>query len=171
MKANEVNTTVEWDPNNIVFKNWLASKFCSHKIMVRHTKNALWDYWRIGDDEEVMVNYELSNHRDENLIEENEIAQIFRIKTDIFHFKTPSCEAFKEFNYLLKIDVDIYEWNNGIPWVDEKPWIDEGVWTEPTDNIDHECKPLHFKSGHAEWPTCNWKEDGYCNTGDLPGLI
>ncbi|GJU95831.1 hypothetical protein Tco_1320587 [Tanacetum coccineum] len=110
---------------------------------------------RIGDDKEVMVDDELSNPGDENLIEENEIAQIFRIKTNIFHFETLSCEAFKEFNYLLKIDVDvltkdihafktyeeykddwIYEWNNGIPWVDEKPWIDEGVWTEPADNID-----------------------------------
>ncbi|GJS65654.1 retrovirus-related pol polyprotein from transposon TNT 1-94 [Tanacetum coccineum] len=44
----------------------------------------------------------------------------------------------------------IYEWNNGIPWVDEKPWTIDGVKTEPIDNIDHECEPLRFKSGHAE---------------------
>ena len=31
--------------------------------------------------------------------------------------------------------------------------------------------PLRFKIGTAKWPTCNWKKDGYCNTGDLPGLI
>ncbi|GKD23468.1 hypothetical protein Tco_1225171 [Tanacetum coccineum] len=42
---------------------------------------------------------------------------------------------------------------------------------EPTDNIDHVCKPIHFKSGHAQWPTCNWKEEGCCNGGDLPGII
>nr|GEW47398.1 hypothetical protein [Tanacetum cinerariifolium] len=28
-----------------------------------------------------------------------------------------------------------------------------------------------FKNGTATWPTCNWKEDIYCNTRDLPGFI
>ncbi|GJS75356.1 hypothetical protein Tco_0725237 [Tanacetum coccineum] len=112
------------------------------------------------------------------------------IKTDIFHFKTPLCKAFNEFNYLLQIDTDvltkdipgfktyegyrddwIYEWNKGIPWVDEKPSTDNEVWKESIDNIDHVCKPFHFKSGHARWPTCNWREDGYCNKGNLPGMI
>ncbi|GJZ94337.1 hypothetical protein Tco_0666540 [Tanacetum coccineum] len=23
--------------------------------------------------------------------------------------------------------------------------------------------------GYSEWPTCSWKEDGYCNEGNLPG--
>ncbi|GKC54279.1 hypothetical protein Tco_1077024 [Tanacetum coccineum] len=123
-------------------------------------RNALWDYWRRGNDEEVITNDELSNPRGDNLIDENEIAQIFRIDTDIFHFETPLCEAFKEFYYLSQINVDvlikgihgfksyeeykddwIYEWNDEILWVNEKPWIDDG------------------------------KEDGYCNTGDLPRLI
>ncbi|GJZ36132.1 hypothetical protein Tco_0581949 [Tanacetum coccineum] len=62
----------------------------------------------------------------------------------------------------------IYQWNKGIPWVDEKLRSENG---EPTDNIDHVCKPFRFKCGHAEWPTYNWKEDGYCNIGDLPGMI
>ncbi|GJS51664.1 hypothetical protein Tco_0625026 [Tanacetum coccineum] len=140
-----------------------------------------------GDDEEVITNDELSNPGDENLIEENEIAQIFRIDIDIFHFETPLCKAFKEFNYLLKIDVDvltndihgfmaydeykdewIYQWNNGIPWVAEKPWSENG---EPIDDIDHVCKPFCFKIGHAQWPIYNWKEEGCCNRGDLSGII
>ncbi|GJV43569.1 hypothetical protein Tco_1428105 [Tanacetum coccineum] len=93
---------------------------------------------RRGDDEEVITDSELSNPRDDNLIEENEIAQIFRIDTDIFCFERPLCDASKEFNYLSQIDVDvlikdipgfktyeeykddwihewIYEWNDGIP--------------------------------------------------------
>nr|GFB85220.1 hypothetical protein [Tanacetum cinerariifolium] len=93
-----------------------------------------------GDDEEVIKVDELSNLKDGNLIEENKIAQIFRIDTDIFHFKTPLCEAFKEFKYLLKIDVDvltndilgfktydeykdawIYEWNKDVSWVADMP--------------------------------------------------
>ncbi|GKC45758.1 hypothetical protein Tco_1063480, partial [Tanacetum coccineum] len=80
-----------------------------------------------GDDDEVLTNEELSSIKDE-------IGQIFRIDTDLFHFKTPLCEAFKEFNYLSQIDVDVLtkdipgfktynefknewmdEWNKGIP--------------------------------------------------------
>ncbi|GJV66861.1 hypothetical protein Tco_1482370 [Tanacetum coccineum] len=30
-----------------------------------------------------------------------------RIETDVFHFETPICKAFKEFNHLLQIDVDV----------------------------------------------------------------
>ncbi|GJS59054.1 hypothetical protein Tco_0653838 [Tanacetum coccineum] len=121
--------------------------------MDQYTKNALWDYWRRGDDEEVIIDNELSNPRGDNLIEENGIAQIFRIDTDIFHFETPICEAFKEFNYLLKIDVDvltndipgfniydeykdawIYEWNKDVPWV-------------ASDNIKHVYKIFNDHAG------------------------
>ncbi|GJT05457.1 hypothetical protein Tco_0839919 [Tanacetum coccineum] len=61
----------------------------------------------------------------------------------------------------------IYEWNEDIPWVDEKPWTDAGVWTEPKP-VKHTCKPFNYKTGYAEWPTCSWREDGYCNGGNLP---
>ncbi|GJW08182.1 hypothetical protein Tco_1570605 [Tanacetum coccineum] len=83
------------------------------------------------------------------------------IETYIFDFETPLCKEFKEFNHLIHIDVD----------VDEKPWLENGIWKEPTDDICHECKPFQFKSGHVEWPTCNWCKDRYCNGGDLPGMI
>ncbi|GJU80363.1 hypothetical protein Tco_1282728 [Tanacetum coccineum] len=89
METNGVNTKVEWDPTIIKFENWLASKFRNHKMMDQYTKNALWLYWKRGDDEELINNDELSNPGDENLIEENEIAQIFRNDTNIFHFETP----------------------------------------------------------------------------------
>nr|GEV77125.1 hypothetical protein [Tanacetum cinerariifolium] len=57
------------------------------------------------------------------------------IETNMFDYETPLCEKFKEFNYLLKIDLDlltkdiegfktydeykddwIYEWNENMPW-------------------------------------------------------
>ncbi|GJX48465.1 hypothetical protein Tco_0273655 [Tanacetum coccineum] len=107
IENNGANIIVEWDPTNIKFENWLVSKFRNYKMMDRYTKNALWDYWRRGDDEELTTDNELFNPRDDNLIEENEIAQIFRIKAAIFHFKTPLSEAFKEFNYLSQINVDV----------------------------------------------------------------
>ncbi|GJZ27602.1 hypothetical protein Tco_0572249 [Tanacetum coccineum] len=114
-----------------------------------------------GDDEEVLTDVELSDLKEENLNEDTEIAELFRIETDIFNFETPLCKAFKEFNYLLKIYVDVAD----------RPWLDYGPWMEPCDDIEHVCKPIHFKSGHAKWPTYNWKKEKYCNEGDLPGMI
>ncbi|GJV60836.1 hypothetical protein Tco_1466936 [Tanacetum coccineum] len=100
--------------------------------------------------------------------------------------ETPQCEKFKEFNYLLKIYPDlltkdikgfktyeefkgdwIYEWNKYVPWVDEKPWTDTGVWKEPKP-VKHTCKPFNYKTGCSEWPTCSWRNDGFCNGGNLP---
>ncbi|GKA58276.1 hypothetical protein Tco_0757464, partial [Tanacetum coccineum] len=107
IETNGNNTKVEWDPTNIEFENWLASKFRNHKTMDQSTKNALWDYWRRGDDEEVITNNDLSNPRDNDSIEVNEITQIFRIDTNIFHFETSLCQAFKEFNYLSQMEVDV----------------------------------------------------------------
>ncbi|GJR46013.1 hypothetical protein Tco_1314116 [Tanacetum coccineum] len=71
----------------------------------------------------------------------DEVAEVFRIDTNLFDFETPMCKAFKEFNYLLQIDPNlltigtlghleanedykddwIFEWNKDVPWVDEKP--------------------------------------------------
>ncbi|GKC08876.1 hypothetical protein Tco_1000486 [Tanacetum coccineum] len=105
----------------------------------------------------------------------------------MFDYETPSCKKFKEFNYILKIDPNvltkdiegfktyeeykddwIYVWNKDVPWVHEKPWTENGVWKEPTP-VKHCCKPFNYKNGCLEWPTCSWREDGYCNGGNLPG--
>ncbi|GKF14979.1 hypothetical protein Tco_0056441, partial [Tanacetum coccineum] len=45
---------------------------------------------------------------------------------------------------------------------------DAGIWTKPTP-VKHTCKPFNYKTGCSEWPTCGWKDDGYCNGGNLPG--
>ncbi|GJU46530.1 hypothetical protein Tco_1203796 [Tanacetum coccineum] len=147
----------------------------------------LFTYEARGDDEVELSDKESSDLNNEDLIDENEVAKIFRIETNVFDFKTPMCIAFKEFNYLLQIDPDvltkdidgfktyeeykddwIYEWNKDVPWVHENPWTDDGVWKEPT-LVKHYCKPFNYKSGCSKWPTCSWKNDGYCNGGNLPG--
>ncbi|GJS24283.1 hypothetical protein Tco_0452915 [Tanacetum coccineum] len=93
----------------------------------------------------------------------------------------------RNFSYLLQIDPDfltkdidgfktykeykddwIYEWNKDILWVHKKPWTGNRAWEEPTP-VEHCCEPFLFKNGHLEWPTCSWKDDGYCNGGNLPG--
>ncbi|GJW15807.1 hypothetical protein Tco_0019940 [Tanacetum coccineum] len=79
---------------------------------------------------------------------------------------TKDIEGFKTYDEYK--DDWIYEWNKNVPWVHEKPWTDTGVWTEPAPVV-HCCKPFNYKSGYSEWPTCSWKEDGYCNGGNLPG--
>ncbi|GKC16309.1 hypothetical protein Tco_1013091 [Tanacetum coccineum] len=174
LEVDGVNIDVEFDPTNVEFAKWLASKFNDHKTMDRYIKNALSMYWIRGDDEEVLTDDEFSDLEEENLREGNEIAEIFKIETDIFLVETPLCKEFKEFNHLLWIDVDVltgdlpgfktyedyintwyYEYNNEVPWVDEKPWLENGIWKEPTDDICHKCKLFGFKIGHVEWPTCN----------------
>ncbi|GJW34693.1 hypothetical protein Tco_0057613 [Tanacetum coccineum] len=135
----------------------------------------------IKEDDEVELTDEESSDDMDN------VAEVFRIDTNLFNFETHMCKAFNEFNYLLQVDPDlltkdikgfntyedykndwIYEWNKDVPWVDEKLWTNAGVWTKPTP-VKHTCKPFNYKTGCSEWPTCSWKDDGYCNGGNLPG--
>ncbi|GJT03112.1 hypothetical protein Tco_0824281 [Tanacetum coccineum] len=60
------------------------------------------------------------------------------------------------------------EWNKGIPWVPEEPWSEHGI---PIDDIYHICEPFRFKNGRAKWTTCNSIEQGFCNGGELPGMV
>ncbi|GJT09113.1 hypothetical protein Tco_0843575 [Tanacetum coccineum] len=146
------------------------------------TKGALWDYWKMGSDKIEPTYDESSDLEETNHDDEQEIGETFRIKTNLFNYETPLCEKFKKFNYLLKIDPDlltkdiegfktyeeykddwIYEWNKDIPWVDEKPW------TDTPKPVKHTCKPFNYKTRCLEWPTCSWRNNGFCNGGNLPG--
>ncbi|GJY62924.1 hypothetical protein Tco_0464384 [Tanacetum coccineum] len=127
-----------YDPSDVAFTEWLGSKLFNYKTMDHYTKKAIWIYWIRGDDEVELTDEESSDNEDE-------VVEVFSIDTNIFDFETP-------------ID---------IPWVDEKPWTDTGVWTEPTP-VKHYCKPFNYKTGYSEWPTCSWKNDRYCNGGNLP---
>ncbi|GJW41494.1 hypothetical protein Tco_0067339 [Tanacetum coccineum] len=171
---------IGYDLSDVALTEWLRSKYFNYKTMDHYTLKALWIYWIKGDDEVELTDEESSDDMDE-------VAKVFRIDTNLFDFETPICKAFNEFNYLLQIDPDlltkdiegfktykdykndwIYEWNKDVPWVDEKPWTNTGVWTKPTP-VKHICKPFNYKTGCSEWPTCSWKDDGYCNGGNLPG--
>ncbi|GKF78723.1 hypothetical protein Tco_0234291 [Tanacetum coccineum] len=87
-----------------------------------------------------LINSNIIPNNEESSDNEDEVAEVFRIDTNIFDFETPMCKAFIEFNYLLQIDPNlltkdikgfktyeeykddwIYEWNRDTPWVDEKP--------------------------------------------------
>ncbi|GJT18581.1 hypothetical protein Tco_0877287 [Tanacetum coccineum] len=132
--------------------------------MDHDTMYALWKYWRIEGNEKVKNDNEPCVDKEEGSDEENEIAEIFRIETDIFDYESPLCKAFDEFNYLFQIDPDvltkdipgfktyeeykddwIYEWNDKIPWVNEKPWKLDGMWKEPTPVKHHSLEDSELK--------------------------
>ncbi|GJX99678.1 hypothetical protein Tco_0356697 [Tanacetum coccineum] len=113
-----------------------------------------------GDDEVELMNDEFSDNEDE-------VAEVFRIDTNIFDFETPMCKAFKEFNYVLQIDPDlltkdiegfktyedykddwIYEWNKDVPWVDEKPWTNtrDYEWYEALEDSEIKDEALRNKA-------------------------
>ncbi|GJT76353.1 hypothetical protein Tco_1043078 [Tanacetum coccineum] len=145
--------------------------------------------------EGVNNNREPCDDRLEDSENENEVAEIFRIETDVFNYESPMCKALDEFNYLLKIDPDvltkyipgfktyeqfkndwIYKWNDKIPWVSEKPWIPDGIWKEP-DPVKHYCEPFNYKNRNQihyqnyEWyealVNCELKDEALRNKAEL----
>ncbi|GJS12815.1 hypothetical protein Tco_0407287 [Tanacetum coccineum] len=146
----EADDDMGYDPSDVAFTQWLRSKIFNYKTIDHYTIKALWIYWIRGYDEVELTDEESSDDIDE-------VAEVFRINTNLFNFETPMRKAFNEFNYLLQIDPDlltkdiegfktyedykndwIYEWNKDVPWVDEKPWTNAG-------------------------------DDGHCNGENLPG--
>ncbi|GJQ95781.1 hypothetical protein Tco_0006920 [Tanacetum coccineum] len=120
---------------------------------------------------------------DDNPNEMDNVLKIFKIKGNLFDFETPLCEAFYEFNYLLKINTDLFtydiqnfktyheyerELNNDIAKGTEEPWPENGV---PYQLCDHICEPYRFKNGKTKWPTCTYNVDGFCNGRELPGMV
>ncbi|GKB30296.1 hypothetical protein Tco_0869697 [Tanacetum coccineum] len=84
---------------------------------------------------------EEENKEDDNPNETNNVPKIFKIEGNLFNFETPLCEAFYEFNYLLKIDTDLFtydiqnfktydeykqELNNDLLKGTEEPWSENG---------------------------------------------
>nr|GEV15923.1 hypothetical protein [Tanacetum cinerariifolium]GEY24017.1 hypothetical protein [Tanacetum cinerariifolium] len=137
--SHESDDDLEYNPSDVEFTEWLALKKFNCKTMDHYIMKALWIYWARGNDEVKLTDEESSNSNDED-----EVAKFFRIETNVFDFETPLYRDFKEFNYLLQIDLD-----------------------EPTP-VKHHCKPFNYKSGCSKWPTYSWKYDGYCNGGNLP---
>ncbi|GKC46515.1 hypothetical protein Tco_1064237 [Tanacetum coccineum] len=53
-------------------------------------------------------NEEMEADEDDNSDEINIVAKMFKIEGNLFDYETPLCKEFDEFNYLLKIDTDIF---------------------------------------------------------------
>ncbi|GKA47889.1 hypothetical protein Tco_0740847 [Tanacetum coccineum] len=144
----EAHDDMWYDPFDVAFIEWLGSKNFNYKTMDHYTIKALWIYWIRGDDEVKLT--------DEESDDEDEIAEVFRIDNNIFDYETPLCSSFNEFNYLLKVDPDLLT-KDIMGFKTYEDYKDDRIyeWNKDT--------------GCSEWPTCSWKDDGYCNRGNLPG--
>ncbi|GJZ44867.1 hypothetical protein Tco_0592463, partial [Tanacetum coccineum] len=113
----------------------------------------------------------------------DDVPEIFKIEDDLFLFNTPLCIAFEEFNYLLKIDPELFTYDiQGFKTYDEyeqelnndkrknleEPWSENGI---PYRLCDHICKPYHFKNKKTKWPTSSSDIDGLCNGGELLKMV
>ncbi|GJS32656.1 hypothetical protein Tco_0531038, partial [Tanacetum coccineum] len=114
-------------------------------------------------------------------VDPDDIAKIFKIDDNLFDYEIPLCKAFNDFNYLLKINMDLftfdiqgigtyveYELKNTMTRDLKEPWLDNG---EPYQLCDHICEPYRFKNGMTKWPMCSSDIDGFCNDGELPGMV
>ncbi|GJT29945.1 hypothetical protein Tco_0910220 [Tanacetum coccineum] len=72
---------IKWDPANLRFEEWLATKFVNYKRMDIFTKGALWDYWKMGGDE-IEVSDDESSDLEEYWSDKEETAEIFKIEID-----------------------------------------------------------------------------------------
>ncbi|GJT40691.1 hypothetical protein Tco_0940556 [Tanacetum coccineum] len=146
---NEVNRLSVMDDDLFTYEFKVANIPCDSKMNDDSEHEADDDMgYDLSDVAFTQWNDEVELTDEEFSDNEDEVAEVFRIDTNIFYFETLMCKTFKEFNYLLQIDPDlltkdiegfktydkykddwIYEWNKDIPWVDEKPWTEAGVWT------------------------------------------
>ncbi|GJW80161.1 hypothetical protein Tco_0144136 [Tanacetum coccineum] len=131
------------------------------------------------NDQERVVDEEFSDAKEANNDNKQETAKIFRIETNFFNYETPLCIEFKEYNFLLKVDLELFthnveraktyeDYENELNDELEEPWPEDGVPYEICDQI---CEPFRFKNGKAKWPTCNSNKDGFYNGGELPGMV
>ncbi|GJV45831.1 hypothetical protein Tco_1430367 [Tanacetum coccineum] len=118
---------------------------------------------------------EEETEEDDNPNETDNVPEILRIEGNLFDFETPLCEAYNEFSCLLKINTDLFtydeykqELNDDKAKDTKKPWSENRV---PYQLCDHICKPYRFKNGGTKWPTCTSDIDGFCHGGELPGMV
>ncbi|GKC74142.1 hypothetical protein Tco_1120025, partial [Tanacetum coccineum] len=144
---------------DVTVEQWLDLNYGNHKTMDKNIKKGVIGTWLIrsykrGDDEVVLSDEEVSDLKDKNNNDEHEIAEIFKIETNLFDYETPLCTNFKEFNYLLKVDAELFthdiertktyeDYENELNNELGEPWSNDGV---PYEICDHICEPFRFKS-------------------------
>ncbi|GJS53686.1 hypothetical protein Tco_0627048 [Tanacetum coccineum] len=104
----EADDDMGYDPSDVAFTEWLGSKFFNYKTMDHYTMKALWIYWIRGDDEVELTNEESSDDMDE-------VAEVFRIDTNLFDYETP----------ILQRMIGLWNGQGRTMGQKEKPWTNE----------------------------------------------
>ncbi|GJX41022.1 hypothetical protein Tco_0256012 [Tanacetum coccineum] len=139
----EADDDMGYDSSDVAFTEWLGSKFFNYKTMDHYTMKALWIYWIRGDDEVELTDEESSDDMDE-------VAETYLLRT--LRDSRP-----------MKITRMIGSMN------ETRTYHGSMRSHRLTLPVKHTCKPFNYKIGCSEWPTCSWKDDGYCNGGNLLG--
>nr|GEW33226.1 hypothetical protein [Tanacetum cinerariifolium] len=110
----------------------------------------------------ILKYHHLSDHKGEEETKEDDnpnkiddVLEIFKIEGNLFDFETPLCEAYREFNCLLKIDIDLYTY-----YIQNFKTYDE-----------YEQELNDDKAKGTKWPMCTSDIDGFWNGGELPGMV
>ncbi|GJT08860.1 retrovirus-related pol polyprotein from transposon TNT 1-94 [Tanacetum coccineum] len=162
------------DPINLPNVNYERLRLSVFLISLVGNASEWFDEFKEG-----VADKEFSKAEKANNDDEQETAEIFIIETNLFDYETLLCTKFKEFNFLLKVDPELFthdiertktyeDYKNKLNDELEEPWSEDGV---PYEICDHICEHFHFKNRKAKWPTCNSNEDGFCNGGELPGMV
>ncbi|GJW86544.1 ribonuclease H-like domain-containing protein [Tanacetum coccineum] len=106
------------------------------------TREVLRDFWKKVDNKEGVTNKGFPDLEEANNNDEHEIAEIFRIETNLFDYETPMRIEFKEFNWLLKVDTELFTHD-----------IER---TKTYEDYENEL---------------NNEVDRFCNGGELPGMV
>ncbi|GJV28084.1 hypothetical protein Tco_1384532 [Tanacetum coccineum] len=81
----------------------------------------------------------------------DDITDIFKIEGNLFDYETPLCKAFNDFNYLLKINMDLFTFDiQGI-----KTYEEYELNNPVTGDVEKPCLDI----------------DGFCNGGELHGMV
>nr|GEW29572.1 hypothetical protein [Tanacetum cinerariifolium] len=135
------------------------------------TKKVLRDFWKKNDVHERTIDGGFSGLEEDNDDDEQEIGIIFNIETNLFDYKTPLCTKFNEFNYLLKVDQELFTYDvertenydfelngeleelwdeNGGPYEIEKL---QDYWWKVN---KHECSPFVNSRNYIRGPYANY---------------
>nr|GEZ29066.1 C2 calcium/lipid-binding domain, CaLB [Tanacetum cinerariifolium] len=124
---------LDYNPSNMEFAEWLATKFYNHEKMNWYTKNGLWVYWLRGDDEVELTDEEISNYDQEE-------------------FKKFNCPLNEKRNLIARRnkkfkphDEIMSNWIN--TWKKVTPWSKDEVAYE---EVVHICEPFWFVNGKTK---------------------
>ncbi|GJV70999.1 hypothetical protein Tco_1490994 [Tanacetum coccineum] len=156
------------DPINLPNVNYERLRLFVFSVSLVRNASEWFDEFK-GSITKGVADEEFFDAKEANNYDEQETAEIFRIETNLFDYETPLCTEFKEFNFLLKVDPELFthniertktyeDYENELNDELEELWSKDGV---PYEICDHICEPFRFKNGKAKWPTCNSNEDGF----------